>query len=100
MSADVAPMSAQMALLVEVRRMLDRTTRWVLQTRGHAVDVDAEVRQLRAEMQRLTPMVPSMLRGREAEELGANAHVLATRQISVEVSPELRQGEEAPIQAE
>ena len=37
------PTNAQVALHLETRRLLDRATRWFLQTRGGALDVQSEV---------------------------------------------------------
>ena len=66
---DVAPTAVQLELLLESRRVLDRATRWTLQTRGRAVDVDAEIDLFRDEIRRLAPLVPSMLRGGESLRL-------------------------------
>ncbi len=65
----VAPPAVQTELLLETRRLLDRATRWMLQTRGRTVDVNAEVAILRPELRRLAPMVPGVLRGGEAQRL-------------------------------
>ena len=66
----------QLELLLESRRVLDRATRWTLQTRGRAVDVDAEIDLFRDEIRRLAPLVPSMLRGSESQRLSLHVERL------------------------
>ncbi len=63
------PTIAQCALLLESRRLLDRATRWVLQSRGGRVDVDAEIARFRGDISRIAPLVPEMLVGVEKERL-------------------------------
>ena len=63
------PTAAQCALLLESRRLLDRATRWVLESRGGRVDVDAEIARFRGEIARIAPLVPDMLVGVEKERL-------------------------------
>jgi glutamate dehydrogenase len=49
--------------------LLDRATRWVLTARGGKVDIGTEIERFRAEIERLAPMAPSMLRGVEHQRL-------------------------------
>jgi glutamate dehydrogenase len=67
------PTLAQCALLLESRRLLDRATRWVLQSRGGRVDVDAEIARFRGDIARIAPLVPVMLVGVEKERLHERA---------------------------
>jgi glutamate dehydrogenase len=66
---NVVPTSAQCALFLESRRLLDRATRWVLTARGGTVDVEAEIARFRSEIDRITPLVPAMLVGVEKQRL-------------------------------
>jgi len=66
---NLVPTAAQCALLLESRRLLDRATRWVLESRGGRVDVDAEIARFRGEISRIAPLVPDMLVGVEKERL-------------------------------
>lgn len=64
---NVIPTSAQSALQLEVRRLLDRATRWFLQFRGSELDISAEVAAFRESIADHAEQVPEMLRGNEAE---------------------------------
>lgn len=63
------PTSAQSALQLEVRRLLDRATRWFLQFRGGELDIAAEVEAFRSSVAEHAHQVPEMLRGNEAARL-------------------------------
>jgi len=69
---NVVSTMAQTALYLECRRLVDRATRWMLQTRRSLVDVDAEIQHFAA-MSRLRELVPSLLRGVESERLQRRA---------------------------
>ena len=69
---------AQAALHLEIRRLLDRATRWLLQTRGHALDIAAEVAHLRPLVRDHAREVPDMLRGAEAERLRRQERAFTT----------------------
>jgi glutamate dehydrogenase len=64
----LVPTTAQTALSLECRRLLDRATRWLLQERRAAIDVLAEVEHF-SPVARLTSLVPKFLRGIERERL-------------------------------
>ncbi len=66
---NVAPTAAQSALYLESRRLVDRAARWLLQSRGGRVDVDAEIEHFGPDIARVAPMVPGMLLGAEQERL-------------------------------
>ncbi len=56
---------AQCALYFELRRLLDRATRWFLQSRGGTLDVAGEIVKFRERIMAIGPNVPSMLQGGE-----------------------------------
>jgi len=68
----LVPTSAQSALYLESRRLLDRATRWLLQERRSAVDVTAEIAHF-APVARVAPLVPKFLRGVERERFERRA---------------------------
>ncbi|MFM2438483.1 MAG: hypothetical protein RLZ55_1302, partial [Actinomycetota bacterium] len=70
---NLAPTATQAALNLEVRRLLDRATRWFLTTRGGRLDVAAEIERFRGTVRELAPLVPSMLVGVEAERQATRA---------------------------
>jgi len=59
--------SAQVALHLETRRLLDRATRWFLQTRGGQIDVQEEVDRFASVVADHTSAVPTSLMGQERE---------------------------------
>jgi len=65
----VAPTAAQNALYLEIRRLLDRSVRWVLTTRGGVLDVSKLIDGVHPVVHALTPMVPDFLRGTERQRL-------------------------------
>ena len=65
----VAPVEAQNAMYLEVRRLLDRAVRWVLTTRGGVLDVSKLIEDAHPVVRDLTPMIPEMLLGTERQRL-------------------------------
>jgi glutamate dehydrogenase len=65
---NAVPDAAQMALHLEVRRLLDRGARWLIQTKGIDMDLTREVAMYAEPVQRLGPLVPDLLRGAERAE--------------------------------
>ncbi len=65
---NVVSTDAQTAIYLECRRLLDRATRWLLQARRSAFDVEAEITHF-AGVAELIPLVPDLLRGREQDRL-------------------------------
>ncbi len=64
---NTVPTSAQSALQLETRRLLDRATRWFLQFRGGELDIASEVSGFQQTVAEFAHQVPEMLRGSEAE---------------------------------
>ncbi|MBK9737964.1 MAG: NAD-glutamate dehydrogenase [Actinobacteria bacterium] len=64
---DVIPTTAQCALHLENRRLLDRATRWFLQTRGGSLDVQGEIDRFAAVVSDRAQAVPTHLLGKERE---------------------------------
>ncbi|MCU0295939.1 MAG: NAD-glutamate dehydrogenase [Candidatus Nanopelagicales bacterium] len=69
----VAPTAAQNALYLEIRRLLDRSVRWVLTTRGGVLDVAKLIDDVHPVVHALTPMVPDLLCGTERQRLEERA---------------------------
>ncbi len=63
------PTVAQSALFLEVRRLLDRATRWLLTTRGGRLDVAGEIERFGGQITELAPEVPDLLVGPELQRL-------------------------------
>ena len=73
------PTSAQTAVHLEGRRLLDRCTRWLLQSRRTRLDVVGEVAHFGAALAELTPRIPELLHGVERERLHRRAGDLAAQ---------------------
>jgi glutamate dehydrogenase len=63
------PAAALNALRFEVQRLVDRSTRWLLQTRGGTLDVPGEIGRFRATVEQLAGPIPDLLIGVERERL-------------------------------
>jgi glutamate dehydrogenase len=57
------------ALRTDVQRLLDRSTRWLLQTRGGTVHVPGEIDRFQSTVAQLSAQIPGMLVGIERERL-------------------------------
>ena len=64
---NLIPTTAQTALHLENRRLLDRASRWFLQTRGGSLDVQGEIDRFAAVVSDRADLVPSNLLGKERE---------------------------------
>ncbi len=70
------PAAAQDALYLELRRLVDRATRWLLQTRTDLVDVAAEIERYRGTVAELGPQVGTLLVGRDSQRMTRHAEHL------------------------
>jgi len=59
--------NCQTELFLESRRLLDRATRWFLQSRGGRLNVEEEIAKFAPIVAKLTNSVPSLLRGVERQ---------------------------------
>jgi len=70
---NVVPTDAQTTLYLEGRRLIDRSIRWLLQSRRAMLDVAAEIEHFRTEIAELIPRIPRLLVGAEQERLAWRA---------------------------
>ncbi len=63
------PTKAQTALYLELRRLMDRAVRWLLQTRPAITDIAAEIERYSSVVDVLRPQVPGLLVGAEQRRL-------------------------------
>jgi glutamate dehydrogenase len=82
---NVIPCSTQVELHLEVRRLIDRSTRWFLQTRGRSIDVQAEIDRFRSIVGDRASRVTEHLLGAERERVER----LAQRFVAMGAPPEL-----------
>ncbi len=82
---NTVPMAAQDVVYFELRRLVDRVTRWLIDVRYPVSDIAAEIERFAPVVQRLSPRVATMLRGEERETLDGEV----ARLIGVGVPQEL-----------
>lgn len=78
--------AAQTAVHLEVRRLLDRTTRWLVQTYGSGIDLTTEVPRYLPLITDLGPKLPEMLRGDELKRLQSIADRLSGQGIPTDLA--------------
>jgi glutamate dehydrogenase len=83
---NVAPTVAQHAAYAEVRRLIDRATRWFLDARFPINDVAAEVERFAATMRELGPRISELVRGAELDDIRHEAQRLSRLGLSVEIA--------------
>ena len=76
----------QTQLILESRRLLDRATRWFLQSRGGRLNVDEEIAKFSSTVAKLTPLVPDMLRGVERDRAVAIAKKYQAQGVPAELA--------------
>ena len=76
----------QTQLILESRRLLDRATRWFLQSRGGRLNVDEEIAKFSSTVAKLTPLVPDMLRGVERDRATAIAKKYQAQGVPAELA--------------
>jgi glutamate dehydrogenase len=68
---NVVPTDAQHAGYQEIRRLIDRATRWFVDVRYPITDVEGEIERFRPTITELTPRITRLLRGAELENLNS-----------------------------
>ncbi|MGH3874446.1 MAG: NAD-glutamate dehydrogenase [Pseudonocardiaceae bacterium] len=80
------PASVTDAMLLELRRLLDRASRWLLLHRPQPLAVAAEINRLRPVVQGLAPRVPGWLASTEADHVAAAARRLTGQGVADELA--------------
>ena len=75
---NVMPTGCQDELYLEVRRLLDRSARWLLSHRPAPLDVAAEIDRYADAVVALTPRMPRLVRGVEHDNVRSDAARLCT----------------------
>jgi glutamate dehydrogenase len=76
----------QADLFLEMRRLLDRATRWFLHTRGGRLDVLGEQERFTANITALAASIPGLLRGAEADRFSEHKNRLIAKGVPAELS--------------
>ncbi|MCW2505520.1 MAG: NAD-glutamate dehydrogenase, partial [Actinomycetia bacterium] len=80
------PPDAQSAVFGELRRVLDRGVRWLLQSRRGEIDVLGEIERLEPGMSELLPQIPRLFVGREAESIAAHVEELTEAGVPADLA--------------
>ncbi len=84
------PTEAQHSAYHEIRRLIDRATRWLIDVRFPITDVAGEIEHFAATVAELSPQIPHLLRGSERENLYAEVDRMVglglPRNLSVRIS--------------
>lgn len=83
---NLVPSSAQCKAYLEARRLLDRTTRWLVQTHSSAYDLSAQVARYSPVVAELTPGLPDLLRGAERQRWEALAAELTATGLPEDIA--------------
>jgi glutamate dehydrogenase len=86
---NVVPTEAQHAAYKEIRRLVDRATRWLVDVRYPITDVAAEIERYRSTVRDLGSDCPQLLRGNERDTLYADADKLIELGIPRELALQL-----------
>lgn len=82
----VVPTAVQAALLLEIRRLLDRAVRWLVTSRRGSIDVGAEIERFRDVVAAWAPRMAEVLTGGERERLLADADAYAEDGVPQELA--------------
>ncbi|HET6877177.1 MAG TPA: NAD-glutamate dehydrogenase [Jatrophihabitans sp.] len=80
------PTKAQHAGYQEIRRLVDRATRWLVETRFPISDVATEIERYRGVVQEFGPRTPDLMRGSERQTLYDDADALVALGLPRELS--------------
>ncbi len=83
---NAVPVSVADAMMFQLRRLLDRASRWLLLHRPQPLAVGAEITRFRPIVQALVPRVRDWLAGREADNVATGARRLTARGVSDELA--------------
>jgi len=76
----------QVALYLEARRLLDRSTRWLLQNRRHPLDIGAEITSFRPGVQTLISRLPELMPAGALTRLRADSATYAARGVPADMA--------------
>ncbi|GGK98958.1 NAD-glutamate dehydrogenase [Mangrovihabitans endophyticus] len=80
------PTTAQTAVYLEIRRLLDRAVRWLVSNRRSPIDVAAEIDRLGPGVRELLPQLSSVLVGAERDSMEANMASLMDESVPKELA--------------
>lgn len=90
--SNIVPVSVADDMMLQLRRLLDRASRWLLLNRPQPLAVGAEINRFRVIVQALVPRVPDWLTGREADNVTAAARRLVQQGVPDELARRVSTG--------
>jgi len=92
MSGGTVPVAVTDAMMLALRRLLDRVSRWLLLNRPQPLAVGTEIDRFRPIVRALAPRVPDWLAGREMDNVVVAARRLAQRGVPDELARRVSAG--------
>jgi glutamate dehydrogenase len=89
---NAVPVPVADTMMLALRRLLDRASRWLLLNRPQPLAVDVEINRFRPIVQALAPRVPDWLAGGEADHVASAAHQLASQGVPDELARRVSAG--------
>jgi glutamate dehydrogenase len=89
---NTVPVSTADTMMLTLRRLLDRASRWLLLNRPQPLAVGAEIDRFRPIVQAVVPRVPDWLVGREADNVTAATRRLAQQGVPDELARRVSAG--------
>jgi glutamate dehydrogenase len=86
------PVSVADAMMLALRRLLDRVSRWLLLNRPQPLSVGAEIDRFGPLVRALAPRVPDWLTGREADHVATTARQLIEQAVPDELARQASAG--------
>ncbi|MCW2527873.1 MAG: NAD-specific glutamate dehydrogenase, partial [Pseudonocardiales bacterium] len=83
---NVVPTSAQDAAYFELRRLVDRATRWLIDVRYPITDLAAEIERFEPTLRKLSPRIPQLLCGVECDALADDTARLVAAGVPQELA--------------
>ncbi len=83
---NAVPVAVADDMRLELRRLLDRTSRWLLINRPQPLAIGAEISRFRGVVDSLAPRVQQWLRGREADDVAAASRRFTERGVPEELA--------------
>jgi glutamate dehydrogenase len=83
---NVIPTDVANAMMLETRRLLDRSARWFLTNRPQPLAVAAEINRFGRPVGELAPRLGELLRGRERESVQADADELVAQGVPADLA--------------
>ncbi|KUP95511.1 NAD-glutamate dehydrogenase [Thermobifida cellulosilytica] len=76
----------QLKMLLEARKLIERSARWLMRYRSFGSDLNAEIVRFREGVREIVPQLPEMLQGRDLESFNERRDLLTARGVPRELA--------------